>query len=93
MADSDIWYVYLLVCSDSSLYCGVSNRLQTRLVAHNAGKGARYTRSRLPVRLVWAEPQLDRSHALRREYEIKQFSRQRKLQLLQHPLPEALLLA
>lgn len=76
------WWVYLLRCGDDSLYCGISNDLPGRLKAHQAGKGARYTRGRLPLQLVWQEPCADRSSALKREHAIKQLKRVDKLRLL-----------
>ena len=76
------WCVYLLRCADGSLYCGISNNLAARIATHNAGKGARYTRVRLPVALAWAEACEDRSAASRREYAVKQLSRSAKLALL-----------
>ena len=75
------WVCYLLQCADDTLYCGISNDLQKRLAAHNAGEGAKYTRSRTPVRLVYAESCTDRSAALKREIEIKQMNRSEKLTL------------
>jgi len=48
-----MWYVYLLECSDSSLYCGITNDLEKRIATHNSGKGAKYTKVRLPVKLYW----------------------------------------
>ena len=74
-------YVYLLRCSDGSLYCGWTNDPQRRLRAHNEGRGAKYTRSRRPVALVWLERCGDRSAALRREREIKRMSREEKIRL------------
>lgn len=65
------WVVYLIRCSDSSLYCGVTNNLQTRLAAHNSGKGAKYTRSRQPVELVAASSNMSKSDALKLELRIK----------------------
>lgn len=76
------WGVYLLQCRDGSLYTGMTNRLAQRLACHQAGKASRYTRSRLPVTLVYWEAQSDRSSALRRERAIKQLSREDKLALL-----------
>lgn len=76
------WYVYMLRCADESLYTGVTNDLVARLEQHQLGKGARYTRSRLPVELVYEEPVADRSTALRREIAIKQLTRSAKLALL-----------
>lgn len=74
-------YVYLVECSDKSLYCGYSNDVEHRIAIHNAGKGAKYTRSRLPVRLVYWEEYVTKEEALRRERSIKQLSRQKKLEL------------
>lgn len=76
-----MWYVYLLECSDSSLYCGITNDLEKRIATHNSGKGAKYTKVRLPVNLYWYEEQLDRSAASKKEYAIKKLSRQNKLKL------------
>lgn len=76
-----MWYVYLLKCSDSSLYCGITNNIEDRIATHNSGKGAKYTRSRLPVELYWFEEQNDRSSASKREYVIKKLSRKDKIKL------------
>ena len=65
------WFVYMLRCADKSLYCGVTTDLQLRLAAHNAGSGARYTRSRLPVELVWHMPVASKSEAYSKEFRIK----------------------
>ncbi len=78
------WCVYLVECADGTLYAGISNDLARRLQQHNDGSGARYTRSRRPVSLVYAEPAADRSSASRREYELKQLPRAHKLRLLAH---------
>jgi putative endonuclease len=86
------WCVYLVRCGDGSLYCGASNDLAARFAAHVAGRGARYTRSRSPLVLVYAEPCADRSAALRREAAIKRLDRQAKLQLIavsETPAPPA----
>ena len=66
------WYVYIVRCADGSLYTGVTTDVVARVDAHNTGRGAKYTRSRLPVELVYQEPVADRGEALRREYRIKQ---------------------
>ncbi|MDE6730528.1 MAG: GIY-YIG nuclease family protein [Oscillospiraceae bacterium] len=79
-----MFYVYILECADGSLYTGYTTDLQKRIRTHNAGKGAKYTRSRLPVKLVYSEICQDKSSALRREYAIKQFTRAQKLYLIQH---------
>ncbi len=75
------WHVYLLRCRDGSLYAGATNDLVRRLAAHGRGDGARYTRSRLPVELVFEERVRDRSAALRREAALKRLSRAEKLRL------------
>ncbi|MGZ3481060.1 MAG: GIY-YIG nuclease family protein, partial [Myxococcaceae bacterium] len=76
------WCVYILRCRDGSLYTGATNDLESRLRVHQRGRGAAYTRSRLPVRLVYAEPAVDRSAALKREWALKQLSRPEKVALL-----------
>ena len=68
---SSDWHVYIVRCSDRSLYTGIARDVETRVRQHNTGDGARYTRSRLPVELVYRETVLDRSTALKREYAIK----------------------
>ena len=77
-----MYWVYLLLCGDGSLYTGCTNDLVRRLRAHQSGRGAKYTRSRLPVELVYREPAADRSAALRREAAIKAMTRAEKLALL-----------
>ncbi len=79
----DAYFVYLLECGDGSLYTGYTNRLARRLAAHQAGKGAKYTRSRLPVRLVYYECYPTKGEALRRECAIKRLSREEKKKLIQ----------
>ena len=80
------WFCYLLRCADDTLYCGISNDLEKRLAAHNAGTASKYTRVRLPVELVFAEPCADRSAASKREMEIKSLKRAEKLALTQPSL-------
>ena len=73
------WCVYMLRCSDNSLYTGITNDLDKRLQEHNTGRAAaRYTRSRRPVTLVYRESQPSKSAALKREYELKQLSKLQK---------------
>lgn len=72
------WFTYLLRCADDSLYTGITNDLDRRLKKHNAGTASRYTRSRLPVTLVYQEKQETRSDALKRELAIKRLSRTEK---------------
>ena len=74
--------VYILRCCDGTLYTGCAKDIQQRLKTHQSGKGAKYTRSRLPVELVYSEPAEDRSAALRREAAIKKLTRQQKLELI-----------
>jgi putative endonuclease len=73
------WVVYLVRCSDNSLYCGISNDIKSRLMEHNSGKGARYTRSRGPVELVGIGPEMTKSEALKLEYRIKKLPADRKI--------------
>jgi putative endonuclease len=73
------WVVYLLRCGDGTLYCGVTNDVDKRLAAHRAGRGARYTRGRGPLRLLHIEKARGRGDALRREYAWKQLTRKEKL--------------
>lgn len=75
------WIVYMLRCGDGSLYTGVTNDLARRLVRHRAGKGGAYTRSRLPVRLVYTERRSSRGAAQSREAAIKRLPRVAKLAL------------
>ena len=82
-----MYYVYLLRCGDGTLYTGFTNDLARRLAAHNAGRGAKYTRGRRPVELVYWESFSNKSSALRREYAIKQLSRRQKLTLIQSSVP------
>ena len=77
--------VYLLKCRANSLYCGYTNNLSKRILAHKNGKGGRYTRSHLPVRLVYTEKVFTQKKALQRERQIKKLSRKQKLALLTHP--------
>jgi putative endonuclease len=79
---SSRWLVYMLRCRDGSLYTGITNDLPKRLEAHTAGKASKYTRSRLPVTLAYAEPRKSKSAALKREAAIKRLSRPQKLALI-----------
>ena len=81
------WGVYLLRCADGSLYAGCTNRLEHRLLAHNTGKGARYTRSRLPVALAYWKVARGRSGALKAEAKLKALTRAEKLLLVQSVKP------
>ena len=77
--DDKKWAVYLVRCSENSLYCGISNDIKSRLMEHNSGKGAKYTRSRRPVELVGISPEMTKSEALKIEYRIKQLPANKKL--------------
>lgn len=76
------WWVYILRCADGTLYTGMAADVDKRLRTHNGGLGAKYTRSRLPVALVYREACESRSAALRREAAIKRLSRSEKLKLV-----------
>jgi putative endonuclease len=76
------WVCYLLRCADDTLYCGITNDMEKRLAAHNAGEGAKYTRGRLPVSVVYSESCVDKSAALKREMKIKRLPRSAKQALL-----------
>lgn len=82
------FYVYMLRCADGTLYTGYTDDPERRARVHNAGKGAKYTRSRLPVELVYREALGDKSAALRREREIKKLTRVQKLALIAAQNPE-----
>lgn len=75
-------YTYIVKCADGTLYCGWTNHLKERVAAHNAGKGARYTRSRRPVELVYYEEFSSKKEAMRREAAIKKMGRAAKLKLI-----------
>ncbi len=79
---SHLWSAYILICEDGTLYTGVSNNVAKRVDTHNRGKGAKYTKSRLPVTLGYVSPPLTKGEALRLEHQIKKFSRVRKLRLI-----------
>lgn len=76
-----MYYTYILVCSDNTLYTGYTNDIANRLKVHNKGKGAKYTRTRLPVQLVYSEEFESKSDACKREYAIKKMTRKQKEEL------------
>lgn len=76
-------YTYILSCADGSLYTGWTNDLERRLAAHSAGKGGKYTRTHLPVRLVYWEEFPTRREAMAREWAIKHLTRREKLELIE----------
>ena len=83
------WVCYLLRCADDTFYCGITNDMEKRLAAHNAGEGAKYTRGRIPVSVVYSESCADKSAALKREIQIKRLSRGAKQALLQGGFAES----
>lgn len=78
-----MYYTYLLKCADDTLYCGYTDDLEKRIKTHNLGKGAKYTRARLPVELVYYEKYEDKHDAMSREWHIKRMSRKEKIQLIE----------
>ncbi len=76
------WHVYLLECGDGSLYCGITNDITRRISRHNNGKGGRYTRSRIPVKLVAKSPPMSRSAALSFEAKVKKSPRDKKARMV-----------
>ena len=76
------WYIYIIECNDGSLYTGITNDLDKRITAHNAGLGAKYTKSRRPVYLLYSEPAPDRKQASQREYAIKSLQKSAKIDLI-----------
>ncbi|KAA1036190.1 GIY-YIG nuclease family protein [Macrococcus equipercicus] len=84
----DKHYIYILKCNDNTLYTGYTTDLDKRLTVHNSGKGAKYTRHRLPVIRVYSERHPTKSAAMQREYAIKQLTRNEKLQLIKEAAHE-----
>ena len=79
-------YVYILKCNDDSLYTGWTNNLERRIKAHSTGKGAKYTKARLPIELVYFEEFEDKIEAMKREYAIKQLKIREKLILINNKI-------
>jgi len=77
-----MWFVYILLCEDGSFYTGISNNVKKRFLEHKNGKGGYYTRSHKPIRLVYSEELSTHSEALKREAEIKDWSREKKIRIL-----------
>jgi len=82
VASGTKWVTYMVTCSDGTIYTGATNNLEKRLKAHNSGKGAKYTKTRLPVKLASVFLQLNKSDAMKLEYKIKQLSRNDKLDII-----------
>ena len=84
-----IWHVYMVRCGDGTLYTGITNDLEKRIKAHNSGKdGARYTRARRPVKLVYSEGVESKSAAAKLEYRIKTLTRSKKVELIEDRLKD-----
>jgi putative endonuclease len=79
-------FVYIVRCADRTFYIGTAKDVKARLLVHNAGKGAKYTRPRLPVRMVWQEGPMSLTRALQREYQLKQLTRPQKKALIRGKL-------
>lgn len=77
------WNLYIAECADGSYYTGIAKDVGKRIEAHNSGKGAKYTSTRGPVKLLFQEPQADYSAALRREYQVKTLPRERKTRFIE----------
>lgn len=77
-----MWFVYILLCKDGSLYTGVSNNLEKRFLDHKNGKGGHYTKSHKPVKLIYQEQSPTQSEALKRERQIKGWNREKKIKIL-----------
>lgn len=78
------WIVYLVMCADQSMYCGITNDLEKRLKNHNCGKGAKYTRARTPVKLLGTSREMTRSEALKLEYRVKKTIPSKKIAQLEN---------
>jgi putative endonuclease len=85
---TSLFFVYILKCSDNSLYTGYTDSLEKRLKKHNEGKASKYTRSRLPVSIVYSEDHPDKSSAMKKEIWIKSLSREDKIKLIQEASDE-----
>ncbi|MBT2971188.1 MAG: hypothetical protein B6D72_03755 [gamma proteobacterium symbiont of Ctena orbiculata] len=81
--DPHFWHVYMVRCADRTIYTGIAKDVVRRVAEHNSGSGAKYTRGRAPVELVFAEAVNSHGEALRREYEIKQMNREQKLRIIE----------
>ncbi|KKP69535.1 methyltransferase [candidate division CPR3 bacterium GWF2_35_18] len=78
-----MYYLYILKCGDDSLYTGITNDIEKRLTVHREGKGSKYVRSHLPIKIVYQEKYKTKEEACKREFEIKQMSREKKLTLIE----------
>ena len=78
------WFVYMLECSDLTIYTGITNDLENRIKVHNSGKGAKYVKTRLPVKLLWFIESENRSEASKLEIKIKKLSRIQKINIIEN---------
>lgn len=78
-----MWFIYILLCEDNSLYTGSTNNLEKRFADHQKGKGSKYTRSHKPLKIIYSEKLESKSAALKREIEIKSWSREQKIKHLE----------
>ena len=83
------WYLYILECADGTLYTGITLDLERRLGEHNGGQGAKYTRARLPVKMVYHIEVADRSRASKMEYRVKKMPRAKKLEIISGTINES----
>ena len=83
LSEKRVYYTYILKCNDDTLYIGWTDNLVKRMIAHNSKKGAKYTRGRTPVQLVYWEKYQSKKQAMQREYALKQWTREEKLMLFQ----------
>lgn len=81
-----MWFIYVLLCKDGSFYTGITNNLEKRFLEHKLGKGGRYTRSHQVVKIIYSEKLANKSLALKREAEIKSWSKAKKLRVLTNEL-------
>ena len=84
------WFLYVAECADRTLYVGIAKNVKARIACHNSGRGAKYTRTRTPVRLIYSEKLADVGSALRREREVKRWSRPKKVARLSLASPPRL---
>lgn len=79
-----MFWIYLLKCRDNTYYCGYTNNLEKRLQLHNSGKASRYTRARLPVKIIYSEKFSTKSGAMKREFQIKKLNKKEKKNLIEN---------
>jgi putative endonuclease len=85
LVEESKWFTYMVECSDNTFYTGISTDVFKRIIKHNSGKGAKYTKARTPVKLVYVQKFDDKSSASKEEWRIKQLTREEKLQMINEP--------